>query len=58
MDINHFYRELPTLRTPRLILRKLRMDDVEDAFAVASGLRVTKYLRWGLHHPWTIPAPT
>jgi ribosomal-protein-alanine N-acetyltransferase len=49
MNLNDLYRELPIIRTSRLLLRKLRMDDAEDYFAFASDPRVTRYLRWGPH---------
>lgn len=49
MDATELLQQLPTLRTERLILRKLRLDDAADYFAFASDPRVTRYLRWGPH---------
>ena len=48
-QIGHFYRNLPTLETPRLILRQITLDDVPDVFAYAADAEVTRYLRWGPH---------
>ena len=49
MQIGHFYRNLPTLETPRLVLRPIALDDVPDVFAYASDAEVTRYLRWESH---------
>jgi len=49
MQIVHFYQDLPTLETPRLMLRPITLDDVLDIFAYASDAEVTRYLRWGPH---------
>jgi ribosomal-protein-alanine N-acetyltransferase len=49
MAINPFYRNLPRLETPRLILRQITLDDVPDIFAYASDAEATRYLRWGPH---------
>ena len=38
-----------TLQTPRLILRKLVIDDAEDIFAYASDPQVTTYTSWETH---------
>ncbi len=46
---SEFYRHLPTLETPRLILRSLKTGDIENYFAFASDAEVTRYLRWGPH---------
>jgi len=48
-QITHFYQNLPTLETPRLMLRSIALDDVPDIFAYASDPEVTRYLRWGPH---------
>ena len=42
-------RNLPDLRTPRLLLRRLRMEDAGDIFAYASDPQVTPYLIWETH---------
>jgi ribosomal-protein-alanine N-acetyltransferase len=44
-----FYRNLPTLTTKRLVLRKLTIDDMGDYYEFASDTAVTKYLRWEAH---------
>ena len=49
MQVSGFYRDLPTLETPRLILRKMTLADASDIFAYASDAAVARYLRWGPH---------
>lgn len=49
MQPSDFYKNLPTLTTPRLVLRKLRADDAPAYFAFASDPETTQYLRWGPH---------
>ena len=49
MNPTEFYQRLPTLRTERLLLRKLSMADASDYFAFAGDPQVTRYLRWGPH---------
>ena len=48
-----FFAELPTLETPRLILRQPRMRDAEDIFAYASDPEVAKYVLWDPHRSKT-----
>ncbi len=43
------FRELPTLETERLILRKIFLSDCNDIFEYASNNEVTKYLSWPTH---------
>jgi ribosomal-protein-alanine N-acetyltransferase len=43
------YKHLPRLETPRLILRKVTLDDLEDMFAYSSDEEATRFLRWGPH---------
>jgi ribosomal-protein-alanine N-acetyltransferase len=43
------YKDLPRLETPRLILRKVTLDDLEDMFAYSSDEETTRFLRWGPH---------
>jgi [ribosomal protein S5]-alanine N-acetyltransferase len=43
------FKDLPDLRTPRLLLRKLTMDDAPDLFAYAADPEVTRYLDWEPH---------
>lgn len=38
-----------TLQTPRLLLRKLTIEDAEDIFAYASDPQVTRYTLWDHH---------
>ncbi len=49
MHLSRFYHNLPALQTPRLILRKLRIEDAGAYFAFAGDPQVTQYLRWGPH---------
>ncbi|MBC8109018.1 MAG: GNAT family N-acetyltransferase [Anaerolineae bacterium] len=44
-----FFRDLPTLRTSRLILRKLTLDDARDMFAYASNPLMTRFTTWEAH---------
>src|SRR3954447_11839091 len=44
-----FFRDLPTIRTPRLILRKLSLDDAVDMFAYARDPAMTRYTTWSAH---------
>lgn len=43
------FKKPPTLRTERLILRRLKPSDVFDVFAYSSSEEVTKYLLWYPH---------
>src|SRR5919202_331418 len=42
-------KNLPTLETDRLILRKMTLDDAEAVFAYASDPEVTRYVIWDAH---------
>jgi ribosomal-protein-alanine N-acetyltransferase len=42
-------KDLPTLETDRLILRKMTLDDAEAMFAYASDPGVTRYVTWETH---------
>lgn len=44
-----FFRNLPVLETPRLILRPLALDDVDDVYAYASDPEVARYTTWEAH---------
>lgn len=44
-----FFRDLPTIRTSRLILRKLTLDDARDMFAYASNPQMTWFTTWDTH---------
>ncbi len=43
------FRDLPTLKTPRLTLKKICISDAEDMYSYASLNSVTKYLLWSPH---------
>jgi [ribosomal protein S5]-alanine N-acetyltransferase len=47
--LEDIFRELPSLETPRLVLRKIRLDDAPDIFAYASDLGVARYTTWPPH---------
>jgi [ribosomal protein S5]-alanine N-acetyltransferase len=49
IDLSNLFRDLPTLETPRLILRKLRLSDAQDVFAYASDPEVTRFVAWEPH---------
>ena len=49
---NHF-DNLPPIETERLLLRTLRMSDVEDIFEYASDPEVTKHTLWHTHNSRT-----
>ena len=55
MKIADIYQNLPTLKTARLVLRAISLDDVQDYFAFASDEDLVRHLRWGPH---AIPAQT
>jgi ribosomal-protein-alanine N-acetyltransferase len=42
-------RNFPNLRAPRLLLRRLRMEDAEDIFAYARDPRMTPFVFWEPH---------
>ena len=47
--INYIFRHMPEIATERLILRKMRVDDVEDMYDYAKRDELTKYLLWYSH---------
>ncbi|CAM3108517.1 GNAT family protein [Paenibacillus sediminis] len=49
MEIADIYTDLPVLETERLILRKLRLEDLEDMYSYASDEELTKYVTWDTH---------
>jgi ribosomal-protein-alanine N-acetyltransferase len=49
VEVSEIYRNLPRLETPRLVLRPVTLDDLEDMFAYSSDEQVTRFLRWGPH---------
>ena len=47
--IEHFFSDLPDLHTERLLLRKLRADDLEDIFEYAVDPQVAEHTTWYAH---------
>ncbi len=47
--VGEILKDLPTLETDRLILRKMKPDDAEAVFAYASDPEVTCYVIWETH---------
>ena len=43
------FANIPTLETDRLVLRKIRIDDVDDMYEYSRSASVTKYLVWSPH---------
>ncbi len=43
------FSNIPTLETDRLILRKIKIDDVDDMYEYSKDHNVTKYLVWSPH---------
>lgn len=48
-DMRDFFADLPTLTTPRLILRKARMRDAADIYAYAQDEEVARHVFWEPH---------
>ena len=49
MEIKDVYGNLPELETERLILRKIRYEDIDDIHTYASNPEVSKYVFWEAH---------
>ena len=49
MKIDEVLKDLPTLETERLILRKMTLEDVEAIFAYSSDPEVSRYTLWDTH---------
>jgi ribosomal-protein-alanine N-acetyltransferase len=49
MNVKDFFHDLPTMRTSRLILRKLSLHDADDMFAYASNVQMTRFTTWDAH---------
>ncbi len=47
--IHDTIRNFPDLRTPRLLLRRFRMEDVDDVFAYARDPEMTRFVFWQAH---------
>ncbi|MCD4656075.1 MAG: GNAT family N-acetyltransferase [Planctomycetes bacterium] len=50
MNIEHVFSHLPTLKTNRLILRKMKLSDAQDIFDYASDHEVSKTTNWSAHN--------
>ena len=48
-EVREVLKDLPTLETERLILRKMTLNDVEAVFAYASDPEVSRYTLWEAH---------
>lgn len=49
-QVREALKDLPTLETDRLSLRKMTLDDAEAVFAYASDTEVSRYTLWERHH--------
>ncbi|MBI3997987.1 MAG: GNAT family N-acetyltransferase [Armatimonadetes bacterium] len=49
LNVEDVFGDLPSLETPRLVLRRLTRDDAEDIFAYGSDPEVTRYTGWQTH---------
>ncbi len=49
LSIEDIFRDLPTLETERLILRRLTLDDAPAMFDYASDPEVARYMEWEAH---------
>ncbi len=49
LKIENIFADLPELETPRLLLRKLKLEDAEDMFEYVSDPGVPKDSTWPLH---------
>jgi ribosomal-protein-alanine N-acetyltransferase len=49
MKIKNIFKELPTLYTKSLILRKITLEDAQDVFEYAKDLEVTRFVTWEPH---------
>ena len=49
MEIQTIFKDLPTLETERLLLRKITLEDADDMFEYASNEVVSEYLSWEAH---------
>lgn len=47
--VYRLFSRIPTLETPRLTMRGMRVSDAEDVYAYASREEVTRYLLWSPH---------
>lgn len=47
--IKSVFSNIPEIETPRLILRKISLDDTDDMYEYSCLAEVTKYLTWSAH---------
>ncbi len=48
-EIKRFFSKIPVIETDRLVLRKIKMCDVDDMYEYSKRSDVTKYLLWSPH---------
>ena len=49
MHIKNIFKNIPTLHTPRLILRRIKRTDIDDIFDYAHNPETSKFLLWYPH---------
>lgn len=49
MRINEIFDSIPIIETPRLLLRKLGVEDAEEYFSIASNPLAAKHTIWNAH---------
>lgn len=49
IKIEEIFNDLPSLKTERLVLRKMKMDDARDLFEYARDSEVIRYVTWDAH---------
>ncbi|MFG6115842.1 GNAT family N-acetyltransferase [Halobacillus sp. MO56] len=47
--MEQLFEQLPKLKTKRLMLRKISLNDIEDVFAYGSNPNVSQYVSWETH---------
>ena len=49
MKIENIFKELPTLYTKSLMLRKITLEDAQDIFGYSKDPEVTRFVTWEPH---------
>jgi [ribosomal protein S5]-alanine N-acetyltransferase len=49
MKVEDIFSDLPILETPRTILRKINVNDIQDIFVYCSDEEVSKHTTWDVH---------
>jgi len=49
MKIENIFKELPTLYTKSLMLRKITLEDAQDIFEYSKDPEVTRFVTWEPH---------